>query len=115
MAIGFDETHRNKIGKALTQRLGQALADQLITLDDLPKISKAILGEIDQISTHAELVYFLEKLNKTWPIFENIATLEAGEEKESQEKQTINEVTKLIHDKKLDEAIKTAQSTVIAK
>ena len=107
--ITFDETHREAMGEKLTKRIAQALTDGDLTLEQLPDVASLILDTIDRITTHMELVTFLTTLTKDYSFFEDLLTLERGEEQEEEAHEKVDKVQQLIEQNRLDEAIKAAQ------
>lgn len=112
MAVGFDETHRNKIGNQLALRVAEALTNHELTLKDLPEIADYILLQLKQIQSHQELTLFLKNLSSKWPVFKNISDIEKGEEVMDKEKKQIDQVEKFMQEKKVDQALNTANNLI---
>lgn len=108
----IDEEQKNRIGQELTLRLARAIKEKEISVIEAPLISKFILENIDKIQNHEELNKFLTKLTDDWPFFANILELELGKEKELFEKDKIEEIQRLIHANKIDEALDKADELV---
>lgn len=92
----FDEDHKNKVGKDIVNQLIFLLEQKKITTDEVSKISDFVLSKIHEVKNHEELIVFLNDLVKKWPAFNNILSLEKGEETEEQTKKQAEELTKNI-------------------
>lgn len=107
--MNSDDTYKNKIGERVVRRLGQALKDGEISLEDASVISSYLLDNIDKAKDNLQLFNFLEGLAKRWPIFSNILTAETGEIIDKKEKEAVEKASGLIQQNKIDEAIKVAE------
>ncbi|MBL7150447.1 hypothetical protein ISS86_00775 [Candidatus Microgenomates bacterium] len=105
----FDEDYKDKIGAQLTRRLGEALRDGKIVKEEVSIIAAYILDNIDNVSDRSQLFEFLSKLSQKWPFFSDILTVEKTKELEENKEGKVEEVTKLIKEKKVDEAINAAE------
>ncbi|MBI2430782.1 MAG: hypothetical protein HYV39_02100 [Candidatus Levybacteria bacterium] len=106
--MGPDEAYKNKIGERVMRRVIEAFKNQEINENELSTICSYILDNIDNTKSNAELVDFLSDLSKKWPMFSQILIAEHGGVKEENEKQVIDQVSTLIKENKIEEAIQTA-------
>ncbi len=104
------DDHRNSLGVQLTRRIGDLLAEGLVSLDEAGKIAEFILGKIDKATTHADLIEFLFQLNSKWPFFEPVLQFQQGTVKLEKDKQKVAQMETLIREKQVDAAIATAKT-----
>ena len=69
MATFFDTNHKNKVGVALTKRIGEAVINGEMAGTEMPVACRYILAVIDTIKTNEDLIDFLAKLALRWPCF----------------------------------------------
>ena len=68
--------YRDQIGKRLTNRIGDAVENGELIVDDVPDCCDAILAVIDTISSYDQMIAFLKKLSTHWPFFGTILETE---------------------------------------
>lgn len=76
MATFFDGNHKNKVGVAITRRMGEAVIKGELEGDQMPVVCRYVLAVIDTIKTNEELITFLSKLSLRWSCFQAVLTSE---------------------------------------
>lgn len=100
--------YRERIGETLTRRLAEAIGQEVVTVAQASEISEAILSGIDTTTNPTELMQFVEELANKWTIFDPILFSEKGQLSESQETNAVTQISDLLKDNKIEEAITTA-------
>lgn len=114
-SMAVDEAYKNKIGERLTKRIADALRGQEISQEEAANISSYILENIDKVEDNVQLVDFLTDLSQKWPIFSSILTTEQAEATQDKAKEAVEQVSGLIKENKIDEAIKVAETATAQK
>ncbi|MCL4353719.1 hypothetical protein M1615_04660 [Patescibacteria group bacterium] len=115
----FDEAYKNKIGERLTRRLAEAIKNQEIDQEKAVFLASYILSNLDGAQDNSQLADFVSGLSSEWPMFSRISTNSteqdhdqgnqiAGEKTEKTE-DAIGEISGLIKQNKIDEAISVAK------
>lgn len=105
--------YRERIGESLTRRLADAIAQEIVGFDEAAEISQTILGRIDEVKNHEELMSFVEELAHKWPLFGPILVAEQAEKIEEKEESAISEVSNLLKENKIDEAAAAAENATL--
>lgn len=105
--MGFDKDYKERAAKKLAMRLAQGLKKGEITLKDSTQIASHILDNLDKVTEQSQLVEFLDRLGKEWPIFAHVSASEKGEVAKQKESLASEKASELIKQNKIDEAIKT--------
>lgn len=108
--MDFTAQHKREIEGKIIDVITHSLEQGKLAEDDLPKIADFVLGRVDALKDHEELVAFFYELSKKWPIFDNLEDLERGEVKEVIEDKVEEQVLTLAKNGKIEEAIKLAKS-----
>lgn len=113
--MGSDETYKNKIGERVTRRLAEALGDGEVSQEEAGKISSYILDNIDKVEDNVGLVDFLAGLSQKWPIFSSILIENQAESTKEKEQEAVGQVSALVKENKIDEAIRVAETATASK
>lgn len=68
--------YKNTVGIKLTQRLGLALEQDEVEVEEVEDISSTILEAFQAIQTQEEMDTFLQRLSTQWPFFTDVVTEE---------------------------------------
>ena len=101
--------YRDRIGQTLTTRLADAMEQEVITLEESSIIAQAILDGVNGAKNHEELMNFIEDLAHKWTLFGPVLVSENTQQLEEQEKAAVDEVSNLLKENKIDEAIAAAE------
>ncbi len=96
----------------IVEAIVQGLENEKLTEPQLSPIADYILGKIDAIQNHGQLVAFVTDLASKWPIFKNIEEIEKGEEKRVLENQAAVRVLQMIKSGKSHDAINYAKQII---
>ncbi len=112
--ILIDEEYKNKIGLQLTEAMLKGIDDGNMTESEMGVISCYILDNIDAIHNHTELNIFLQSLAQRWSVFKQVQKAEKGVEKVGEDSAKAEEIAGLLHENKLDDALKMAENAASA-
>lgn len=101
---------KDKIGLQLMRRLAQALKNGEITGEDSFNISSFIEEHIGSVKTNDQMGEFLRNLSQNWPIFSQILVAQQMQATEAAEDKAVGEVSNLIKENKIDEALTVAKN-----
>src|SRR3989344_6534746 len=93
-SLDVSDEHKKEIEAKIVEDIVFGLESNKISETDLPRIADFVLGKIDNIQNHEELVSFLNELSEKWPVFDNLEEVERGEVKDSEEGQAEKDVLK---------------------
>ena len=108
----LSDEQKKDIERRIVKAIVKGLDENKITVSDLPELSSYLLENIEHITTQEQLTAFLSDISSKWQIFVGI---QAGEsipiENSVEDKnKTIQDVTDLAKDGKIDEAIDLAKT-----
>ncbi|MDO8461161.1 MAG: hypothetical protein Q7S38_01820 [bacterium] len=104
------QEHKNDLEKKIVESVILALENNTISKEEMPIIAEFVLGKIDVIKTHEELVLFVNELALKWPIFSNIDQIEKGEVQEKKESETAESVLNLAKSGQIEDAVNLAKT-----
>lgn len=108
--MDISQQHKEEIERKIIESIIVNLEENKLPQEELPIIADFVLGKIDTVKNHDELVIFLTELSTKWPIFTNITSIEKGEVKEKVEDKVAEDVLNLAKSGKIDEAIGLAKT-----
>jgi hypothetical protein len=76
----LSDEYKNNVGIKLTQRLGLALEQGEVELEDVEDVSSTILGAFESIQSQEEMDTFLQTLSTRWSFFTDVVTEEKGKQ-----------------------------------
>ena len=102
--------HKTEIERKILKEIINALENEKITEAELPVIADFVIGHIDPVQNHDQMIKFLDELSAKWPFFESLEQLERGEVTEAKEDKVEQEVLNLAKSGKVTEAINLAKT-----
>lgn len=106
--------YRERIGESLARRLADAIGQEIVSLEEAAEISNTILTRIDTLKNHHDLISFIEELAQKWPLFGPLLVTEQAQKIEESEETAVNQISDLLKENRLDEAIDTASQATQA-
>jgi hypothetical protein len=106
----MDAQYKQAIEQKIVDALAKGLEEQKLTEAQLPEISNYVLSQIDQITTHDQLIGFLSHLSLKWPLFQHIAQEEEGKLKKVVETNIAQDMVRLINQGDTNQAVNLAES-----
>lgn len=107
--MDLSSEHREKVCGDIIVAATTALKEGKITQAELMLISSSLLKTYEAVTTHQQLVSFLQELASHWSIFEPFYTFEKNEGSEEKEQQTITQMHSLLKSNQVDEAVKKGE------
>lgn len=105
----IEDDYRNTIGADITRLTASALESGAITLEQGQQIAQLVLSDIDKPQTKEEMTAFLQNLAQQWSIFEPLVHTDEAYKSEENKQQNLEEITSLIKENKIDEALNKTQ------
>lgn len=107
--MNIDADVINRIGSQLMLRAAQALKKEEFSQEEFSSVCSFLLDNLERCKTQEDIISFLTGLSDKWPLFSDYLAVERGKIVEKQEDVTVKRVEDLIHNNKLDEALKVAE------
>lgn len=108
----LSQEHKLKVEQRIMETIMNALDKDEITTDDYNAMSEFILGKIEGIKTHHDLVIFLREISEKWKIFTFVLTLENGEVKKIEENKAVEKVEQLTQVGDVNQALEEARKAI---
>lgn len=105
-----DKAYKKNIGARLTKKLAEALRQGVVNEDETSEIATYILDNIDNAENSVQLLEFMEKLAKKWPLFQGILVLEQGEVDKQKEDVALQQASELLKSNDIEGALDIAEN-----
>lgn len=89
----------------------QEIEKETINLNQAKEVTSFWLAKSGDLTTEEELLRFVEEFTLKWPIFSKINLVEQGKVQASEDLKKVEDVTSLVKNGKIEEALGLAKAT----
>lgn len=107
--IEITPEYKTEIQRQIIQAMIQGIESNTFDYSQVHLVANFALEELEKVTTHSELVAFLEKLNQKWPIFAKVGNAEMGKVIEKQKDDLTAEVIQMMKQGDIDGALEAAK------
>ena len=110
--MDLSHEHKIKVEQRIMETVINSLEKGELTQEQYDQIGDFVLGRIDSINTHHDLIIFLRELTEKWAIFSFVLTIESGEVKNIEGKKAAEKAEDLIQNGEIENAVRAIKNAL---
>jgi len=107
--IEITPEYKTQIQRQIIQAMIQGIESNTFDYRQVYLVANFALEELEKVTTHPELVTFLEKLTQKWPIFAKVGNVEMGKVIEEKKDDLTAEVVQMMKEGDIEGALEAAK------
>jgi hypothetical protein len=107
--IEITPEYKTDIQRQIIQAMIEGIESKTFDYRQVHLVANFALEELAKVTTHPQLIAFLEKLTQKWPIFAKVGNTEMGKVIEERKDTLTAEVIQMVKQGDIDTALKTVK------